>query len=313
MTSRPGVGPARSDAGSVLTDDRWAELLELRATMPELISTRAQTRRRRQLLQGDGRLFFLAADHTARGMTGVSGQPMVMADRRDQLERLLIGLADPRVDGLLASPDIVEELLLLGALHDKLVIGSMNRGGLQGASWELDDRFTGYDAASIARSLLDGGKMLLRIDDEDPGTVPTLHACSGAVSELADLDLMAMVEPLPYTKAADGSAVLLDDDDALVRAVGVASSLGTTSARTWLKVPATDDVERIMAATTLPALILGGAPGSGAEDAFAAWERALNVPQVRGLTVGRKLLYPADGDVAAAVAAAGSVVHPGAG
>jgi len=36
----------------------------------------------------------------------------------------------------------------------------MNRGGLQGAAFELDDRFTGYDAATIAAMGFDGGKML---------------------------------------------------------------------------------------------------------------------------------------------------------
>ena len=51
---------------------------------------------------------------------------------------------------MLGTPDILEDLLLLGALEDKVVIGSMNRGGLQGAVFELDDRFTAYDAAAIA-------------------------------------------------------------------------------------------------------------------------------------------------------------------
>ena len=51
-----------------------------------------------------------------------------------------------------------------------MVIGSMNRGGLDGATWTMDDRFTGYDAASIAECGLEGGKMLLRIDDADAGT-----------------------------------------------------------------------------------------------------------------------------------------------
>jgi hypothetical protein len=49
--------------------------------------------------------------------------------------------------GVLGTPDIVEDLLLLGALDDKVVIGSMNRGGLAGTSFEIDDRFTGYDAS----------------------------------------------------------------------------------------------------------------------------------------------------------------------
>ena len=34
---------------------------------------------------------------------------------------------------------------------------------------------------------------------------------------------------------------------------------------------------------------------------FSTWEAALSLPGVQGLTVGRTLLYPADGDVTAAV------------
>ena len=75
---------------------------------------------------------------------------MAMADRRSLLARLVEALQHPDVDGVLGTPDVVEELLLLGALEDKVVIGSMNRGGLDGATWTMDDRFTGYDAASIA-------------------------------------------------------------------------------------------------------------------------------------------------------------------
>jgi hypothetical protein len=36
-------------------------------------------------------------------------------------------------------------------------------------------------------------------------------------------------------------------------------------------------------------------------DAMARWQRALKLPTVLGMTVGRALLYPPDGDVAAAV------------
>ena len=55
-----------------------------------------------------------------------------MGNRISLLERLEAALARPGVDGLLASPDILEDLLLLGALEGKVAIGSMNRGGLQG-------------------------------------------------------------------------------------------------------------------------------------------------------------------------------------
>ena len=57
--------------------------------------------------------------------------------------------AGPGVDGVLGTADVLEDLLLLGALDGKVVIGSMNRGGLAGTVFEIDDRFTGYDAAAI--------------------------------------------------------------------------------------------------------------------------------------------------------------------
>jgi hypothetical protein len=294
----------------VISDERWRELLHLRATRPGAVAE-AYARRRRpgRLLSERGTVFLVAADHPARGALGTGGDPLAMADRRRLLERLVTALAHPDVDGLLASPDVVEELLLLGALEGKVVIGSMNRGGLSGAAWTMDDRFTGYDAASIARNRLEGGKMLLRIDDTDPGTVPTLEACARAVSGLAERGLVAMVEPLPYGRDEEGGPVLVDGAAALARAVTVASALGTTSAHTWLKLPACADPETVFGATTLPCVVLGGVPGSDPDADLAAWGRALGQPAVRGLVVGRALLYPPGGDVAAAVDAAARLLR----
>jgi DhnA family fructose-bisphosphate aldolase class Ia len=189
----------------------------------------------------------------------------------------------------------------------------MNRGGLDGASWTMDDRFTGYDAAAVERYRLEGGKMLLRIDDEDPGTAPTIEACARAVGELADRGLMAMVEPLPYERAADGTLRLRRDTASLARAVTVAAALGTTSAHTWLKLPSCDDPETVFSATTLPCVVLGGVPGPDQAADLESWGRALRQPTVLGLVVGRALLYPPDGDVAAAVAAAGRVLSEASG
>jgi hypothetical protein len=42
---------------------------------------------------------------------------------------------------------------------------------------------------------------------------------------------------------------------------------------------------------------------------FSSWQAALALPGVQGLTVGRTLLYPQDGDVAGAVATAASLLH----
>ncbi|MEC3976297.1 Cgl0159 family (beta/alpha)8-fold protein [Amycolatopsis sp. H20-H5] len=292
-----------------LTDERWHALLETRAADPGAVARAyAERRKRPSLLSGKGTLFLVAADHPARGALSVGGDPMAMADRRSLIERLLIALENPAVDGLLGTPDVVEELLLLGALHDKIVIGSMNRGGLAGADWEIDDRFTGYDAKSVAESGLDGGKMLLRLVDSDPGTVPTLQACAQAVSELAARGLMAMVEPLPYVRDASGKLLLQKDAVSLTRAVTVASGIGVTSAYTWLKLPAADD-PAVLNATTLPVVVLGGVPSADPVADLASWGRTLRHETVRGLVVGRTLLYPPDGDVGAAVEAAAKVLE----
>ena len=58
--------------------------------------------------------FIVAADHPARGALAVGNDPVAMADRRQLLDRLQIALANPDVDGVLASPDIMDDLLLLG-------------------------------------------------------------------------------------------------------------------------------------------------------------------------------------------------------
>jgi hypothetical protein len=186
---------------------------------------------------------------------------MAMADRPSLLSRLATALSHPEVVGVLGPPDIVEELLLLGCLDDKVVIGSMNRGGLDGASWTMDDRFTGYDAQSIAEHGLEGGKMLLRIDDQDPNTVDTLESCALAVGALAGRGLMAMIEPLPYSREQGGALRLRKDSPALARAITIASGLGTTSAHTWLKMPSCDEPEVVFSASSLPCVVLGGVPG----------------------------------------------------
>ena len=292
-----------------LTDDRWAALLETRATDPAAAAEALARRQRRPRLV-DGKLFLVAADHTARGMLGVRDDPRAMADRRSLLGRLQVALAHPGVDGVLGSPDIIEELALLGALDGKFVAGTMNRGGLQGSVWELDDPMTAYDAQSLAAAGLDAGKMLLRIDPADVGSKRTIEACSRAVTELAAHGLMAMVEPLPYHRSPDGKAMLDDDSLALTKAIAVAAGLGNTSAHTWLKVPAAARPAEILAVSTLPALILGGTPGPDPERDYRAWEAAMQAPTVRGLVVGRALLYPANCDVAAAIDRAARIVRP---
>src|SRR3712207_9420963 len=107
-------------------------LTGIRATRPGAIPEALAARRRRTILGESGTLFLLAADHPARGVVKAGDDPRAMADRGDYLERIMTALERPGVDGLMASPDVIEDLALLGALDERVVIGSMKRGGARG-------------------------------------------------------------------------------------------------------------------------------------------------------------------------------------
>ncbi len=287
-----------------MREEQYRTILEARTRHPEAIAQAAAGRARpASLFNQRGKLMMIAADHPARGALRAGPHPLAMADRVELLDRICLALSRPGVNGVLGTPDIVEDLLLLGALDDKVVVGSMNRGGLAGTVFEIDDRFTGYDAAAVAAMGYEGGKMLLRIDPDDPATAATLEACARAVSELAEQRRMAMIEPF-ISHRLDGRVRNDLSAEAMIRAMTVSAGLGTTSAYTWLKLPVVDDMARVVAATTLPALLLGGEVSADQDAAFERWRKALELPNVCGLVVGRSLLYPPDDDVAAAVDAA---------
>jgi DhnA family fructose-bisphosphate aldolase class Ia len=287
----------------------YAEVTDLRSRDPWAIGRAlAARRRRRTFLPDDGRLMLVAADHPARGALAAQGRPAAMHNRREMLDRLQTALARPGVDGLLATADVAEDLILLGALEDKVVVASMNRGGLAGASFELDDRMTGYDVAGVVAARFDAAKMLNRIDLDDAGTVAMLETAGRTVTELARAGVVAMLEPF-LSRRVDGRVVNDLSADAVIKSVHIAQGLGATSAFTWLKLPVVAEMERVMEATTLPTLLLGGDPSGRPEEIYASWRRALTLPSVRGLVVGRTLLYPPDDDVESAVDTAVSLVH----
>jgi hypothetical protein len=301
------AGQRRSGGGLAAEVKLSLDIDRIRAIRIEdaaVIERAAADRSRRPLSEG---MLLIAADHPARGSLAARGRADAMADREDLLERLAVALDRPGVDGVLGTPDVIEDLLLLGALEDKVVVGSMNRGGLAGSVFELDDRYTAYDADSIAAMGFEGGKMLVRIDLEDPATVRTLEHTAHAVSGLAAHGLMALVEPF-MSHRRDGKVVNDLSPDAVIKSMGIASGLGNTSRHTWLKLPVVDEMERVMRATTMPTLLLGGDPKGSDDEVFTSWEKALGLPGVRGLVVGRALLYPHNDDVAGAVDIAAGLV-----
>ncbi|QLD13364.1 class I fructose-bisphosphate aldolase [Microbacterium oleivorans] len=296
-------------SGITLNAEDFARLREIRASSPGDITEALRNRQRRTLLGDDGKLFIVAADHPARGALGVGNDPMAMADRYDLLDRLATALSRPGVDGVLGTPDIIDDLAALGLLDGKIIVGSMNRGGLRGASFEMDDRYGAYTVNAMAAVGIDFAKTLLRVNLDDAGTSPTLEATAEAVTQAAAAGLPIMLEPF-LSRWVDGRIVNDLSTEAVISSIAIASGLGASSAYTWMKLPVVEDMERVMAATTMPTLLLGGDSGADPDETFAAWDDALSLPGVRGLTVGRTLLYPPDGDVADAVDTAASLVHP---
>lgn len=280
-----------------------SDLVTLRARHPEAVAEAATRRARRPLMGDSGRLMIVAADHPARGALAVGGEEMAMGNRLDLLERLCLALSRPGVDGVLATADILEDLLLLGALEGRVVIGSMNRGGIAGAVFEMDDRFTGHRPQDLRRLRFDAGKLLLRVDYDDPGSLATMESTARAIDAMAALRLPTFVEPF-LSRRIEGTVRNDLSARAVAKSVAIASGLGGTSAYTWLKLPVTedpDDMARVCESSTLPTVLLGGEVGADQEGAYEKWRKALRLPSVQGLVVGRSLLYPADGDVASAV------------
>lgn len=292
-----------------LTRETYRALVDARVRQPHSLVDALRNRKRRDALTDDGNLVIIAADHTARGKIGLGDDPIAMSDRFVLLDRLVRLLAISGVDGVLASADILEDLAWLGALDHRLAIGTMNRGGIIGANWELDDRLSAYDADHVESLGLDGGKTLIRIDPTDSGVPRTIELVASLTTQLADKRLLSLIEPLPYVKNTAGLAVLDSSDDALIRMVAIASALGSISAFTWLKIPPSERMAEVAAATTLPILMLGGEPTARGNDIFDRWATAMTEPNVRGVVAGRTLLYPFDNDFDGATRRAVSIVH----
>jgi hypothetical protein len=304
-----------------LSDRLLARLTATRVEHPDFTWAAAQGRVRRMNLAPTGKLNILAADHPARNVTKVGDQPLAMADRRDYLARILRVLVSPRVDGIMATMDILEDLLAIDGLlraagtptllDNRLLIASLNRGGLAGSSWELDDPMTGATPASCHAWRLDGAKILLRVDESEPASLKTMLATAQAINECNALALPMFLEPLPVKKT-DKGYVVVKTADALARLAGVASALGDSSRYLWLKLPHCDGYETVARSTTLPILLLGGESAGDPSPFLRQLESAMSAgPNVRGALVGRNVLYPGGEDPLAMAEAAGGIVHDG--
>jgi DhnA family fructose-bisphosphate aldolase class Ia len=302
-------------------DSLLRALIDARVDRPTLSLETAHKRARRTKMTDDGKLNIIAADHPARFVSNVGANPIGMADRRNYLARILRVLTSEGVDGVMATMDILEDLLIVDALRGakglpalldgKVLIASLNRGGLAGAPWELDDPITGPTAATCAQWRLDGAKMLLRIEVEESLSLKTMLACAQAISACNAFELPMFLEPLPVVKMEKGYGVV-KTAEAVARLAGVSSALGDSSRNLWLKLPYTENFSIVAASTTLPIVLLGGESVGDPRPFLQQLENAMAAGyNVRGAMVGRNVIFPGDADPGLIAGAVGNIIHQG--
>ena len=317
MARRSAVRPF--DPAAFLPRDLYQVITEVRIERPIVVQEEAERRKRRPIPAPQGTLVILAADHPGRHILNLKDDRLGMADRHGYLSRILRALSCPGLDGLMGTPDLIEDLFVLtrlirerggsSPLDDRLLVGCMNRGGLKGTAFEMEDAFTAFTPERLQALRMDGGKFMVRLDPKDAASGRTLAACGDAVTQCVRADLMAFLEPLPVKRARGGYAVRRTAED-LAGMVSVGAALGASSLNTWLNIPSCQHLEMAARATTLPILIIGGEvvgnPLPVLQDLRTAMEAA---PNIRGALMGRNVLFPGPEDPRAMAAAVSAIVH----
>ena len=295
------------------------KITNVRVNDPQLIEKAAVRRKKRDQLTVDGKLAILAADHPARMVTKAGSDPLIMGNRHSYLGRVLRVVTSPEFDGVMATTDIIEDLLIVDEmvvengghsfLDQKVLVGCMNRGGLSGAEFEMDDRFTSFTADSVHRLRLDGAKMMFRLDTKDTKSLNTIAACAEAINELNRYSIPVFLEAFSVEKSAAGYKALKNTNE-LIKAIGVATALGDSSRGIWLKIPHCEGFDRVAKSTTCPILMLGGESLGNLSGVFQEFCDGMAAGQnVRGALVGRNVLYPGQEDPSAVADAVSKIVH----
>ena len=322
--------PTGFDAGAYLPREVYEGITEVRVRQPGFADGEADRRARRRVAAPDGKLVILAVDDPGRASLGGSDDPTAMGGRHEHLARILRVLSHAEVDGVMSTPDVVEDLLILAGLirerggqsplDERLLIGSMNRGGPPGTVSEMDDRLAAFAPRRMAVLGLDGGKLTVRIDGTDRGSPATIgnianiEGCARAVSDLAEASLLVFLEPLPVLRE-DGAHSAVRTPQALAEAVSAAAAVGASSLYTWLVLPACPDFAEVARATTLPLVIRSGETAGGPRAALDAGDLRRGLAagsNVRGAVIGPGVLYPGADDPRAVAAAVTALVRDGA-
>jgi DhnA family fructose-bisphosphate aldolase class Ia len=296
-------------------------ITSVRVDRSQIVLEEARNRARRKKLTKDGKLTVLAADHPARMITAVGDNPIAMGDRYELLGRILRVITDEEFDGVMSTPDIIDELFIInhllkeaggrGFLDNKVILGCMNRGGLGSTAFEMDDRMTAYTAESIKDMRLDAAKIMFRLETSEKDSGATISYCAETMNQLNKNGIPVFVEALPVKKEA-GRYKTTRSVESLVQVVGVGAGLGYSSLKTWLKIPYCDNFERVARATTCPILLLGGEATGDPTDTLRQLVEGMKAgSNVRGALVGRNVTFPGKDDPLAVALAINGIVHKG--
>ncbi len=227
----------------------------------------------------------LAADHRARGVVATENY-------RDYVTALAEAL--PSCDGILATAQPLGDLAAAGHVtpaHRTYL--SLNRTGLAGSAFELDDR----PVATVPRAQADGWtgvKHMTRIDLADQRTAAALELLGQVLEQARAAGLEALVEPLAWR---DGRVAR--EADAIVLAAVIAHDMGAPVLK--VPVPAATPgqerqraVARVVASVGVPVLFLGGPLGDDGRGPVLAEVRDVMEGGGSGMAIGRAVYQDPD-------------------
>jgi DhnA family fructose-bisphosphate aldolase class Ia len=232
----------------------------------------------------DGRAVVLAADHRARGI--------ITVERYADFVTALLAAA-PYCDAVMATAQPLEDLRATGSLRpDQATLLCLNRTGLAGSAFELDDRLIAT-CERAAREGYAGIKLMTRIDPTDPHGADALELLGAVLEEARDLGLAALIEPLTWT---DGR--IDRTPDGVVRAAVIAHDMGAP----LHKVPVPEAtagserieaVRRVVESVGVPVLFLGG-PHTGDRAATLSELADAMAAGAAGVAIGRTVYQDRD-------------------
>ncbi|MFX1357600.1 MAG: hypothetical protein ACFFA8_09955 [Promethearchaeota archaeon] len=323
MEIKYNIGSYKFEVNQFFPEDLFYKITDIRISNIQDILQREYNNRIRRKLPWNANLVIIAADHPARRVTKVGSNELAMGNRQEYLGRIIRVLMLDQVDGIMATPDIMDDLIICNYIFkksggrsfidNKILIGSTNRGGLFGSPYEMYDPVTAYNIDDIKHNELDGAKMMIRIDLNSKFakySQKTLKICSNLVRKCNEYGIPSFIEALPVEYTDKGIYKISKSSIELIKTVGIVTALGGSSANIWLKVPYVNNFEAVAKSTTFPILILGGESHENPFQFLKNIKTALSSGEnIKGCLAGRNILYPGDDDPRAVSLGVSNIIH----